>query len=261
MALSHDFNPFVDALLCPYTFFLLLVGIALVILWRKHRESRRMLLPAILPYLALMLISLPAVSHLAVGTLEWGYPPRARRPTDGQAIVVLSAGAVQPDAVRIRDELNANSVFRCLHAAEVYRQGPRLPVLVTGGLVDPPTIGRPDGDLMRDFLLRQAVKQEDLIVESAARSTYENALESRKLLEWRQIRKIILVTDAIHMPRAVRCFRTQGLAVTPSPCHHRATEFHWSAVAFLPNPEAVGSFVEAAHEWLGLAWYWLRGRI
>ena len=261
MAWSHDLYQLVGALLRPYTFLLLILGLALVNGWRKCRDSRRTVLLMILPFLALTVISLPAVSYVALGTLEWRYPPRESRPTRAQAIVVLSAGALHPDAVRIRDELSGNSLFRCLHAAEVYHQGPPLPILVTGGNVDPRTIGLPDGDLMREFLLRQGVERADLIVENAARSTYENAVESRKLLERRQIREIILVTEATHMLRAVRCFRKQGIGVTPSACHHRATRFSWSVAAFLPNPSSACDCVDAAHEWLGLAWYWLRGRI
>jgi hypothetical protein len=63
------------------------------------------------------------------------------------------------------------------------------------------------------------------------------------------------------MPRAVRCFRKQGLVVTPSPCRHRATEFCFCAASLLPDPRAAAACAEAAHEWLGLAWYWLCGRI
>ena len=261
MAWSHDVYQLVSLLLRPYTFLSLLLWLALVHLWRNRRDSRRTVLLAILPFLALTLISLPAVGYVALGTLEWRHPSRERRPTHAEAIVVLSAGVKHADAVRIRDELSDNSLFRCLHAADVYHQGPPLPVLVTGGNVDPRAIGLPDGDLMRDFLLGQGVGRADLIVENKSRSTYENAVESRKLLERRQIRKIILVTEACHMPRAVRCFRKQGIGVTPSPCHHRATQFRWSVAAFLPNPGAACDCVDAAHEWLGLTWYWLRGRI
>jgi uncharacterized SAM-binding protein YcdF (DUF218 family) len=62
---------------------------------------------------------------------------------------------------------------------------------------------RPDGELTGDFLVEHGVKRADLIVEKGARSTYENALESRKLLERREIREVILVTEATHMRRAV----------------------------------------------------------
>src|SRR5262245_29575829 len=102
MAWSHDIYQLVGLLLRPYTFLMLLVGLALGNLWRQCRAARRAALLAIFPFLALTLISLPAVSHLAIGTLEWRYPPRASRPTDAEAIVVLSAGALHADAVRIQ---------------------------------------------------------------------------------------------------------------------------------------------------------------
>jgi uncharacterized SAM-binding protein YcdF (DUF218 family) len=100
-----------------------------------------------------------------------------------------------------------------------------------------------------------------VIVENGSRSTYENALESRKLLERRGIRAVILVTDASHMLRAVCCFRKQGIHVIPAACHHVATQYPWSLSAWLPDPASASLCVNAAHEWLGLAWYWLRGRI
>jgi uncharacterized SAM-binding protein YcdF (DUF218 family) len=114
---------------------------------------------------------------------------------------------------------------------------------------------------MRDFLVGHGAEPADLIVDNAGRTTHENAVESRKLLERRRIREVILVTSACHMLRSVLCFRKQGLVVTPSPCHHRATEFCLCTGAFLPRPEAASACMEVAHEWLGLAWYWLRGRI
>jgi hypothetical protein len=59
----------------------------------------------------------------------------------------------------------------------------------------------------------------------------------------------------------VRCFRKQGFEVIPSGCHHKATEFELSMYTFLPAVEALGCSEEAAHEWIGLAWYWFAGRI
>ena len=100
-------------------------------------RGRRSVLLVVVPFAALTLISLPAVSHLALGSLEWRYPPREWRPTRAEAIVVLSGGTLPPDAVRLRDELSSPSLVRCTHAAEVYHQGPPLPVMVTGGKVDP----------------------------------------------------------------------------------------------------------------------------
>jgi uncharacterized SAM-binding protein YcdF (DUF218 family) len=112
---------------------------------------------------------------------------------------------------------------------------------------------------MRDFLRDQGVHEEDVIVEDHSRTTHENALECRKLLEARGIGKVILVTDAVHMFRALRSFRKQGIPAVPSACHHQATAFEWTVGDFLPGAGAVQDHQRTLHEWLGSAWYWLRG--
>src|SRR5207302_1379541 len=80
-------------------------------------------------------------------------------------------------------------------AAEMYRQGPPCPVLVSGGKVDPDSPEPPCARVMREFLLHQGVAASDLIEEDASRSTYENAVESARLLGARGLRKVLLVTD------------------------------------------------------------------
>jgi uncharacterized SAM-binding protein YcdF (DUF218 family) len=114
---------------------------------------------------------------------------------------------------------------------------------------------------MRDFLRDQGLSGADLIVEDQSRTTYENAVECRKLLEERRIRKVVLVTDAVHMFRALRSFRKQGIVAVPSACHHRATEFGWTIWDILPSAGAVGNHQRALHEWLGFVWYWAKGRV
>lgn len=114
--------------------------------------------------------------------------------------------------------------------------------------------------VMRDFLLGQGVEETSLIVEGRSENTYENAVESGKLLRAREIRHIVLITDAEHMLRASGCFRKQGLEVTPSPVRH------WEALQnnlddYLPNPREAGDFELAVLEWQKIAYYWIRGRL
>jgi uncharacterized SAM-binding protein YcdF (DUF218 family) len=251
----------VVSLLRPYTLLFLLTGLAVANLWRRRRESRGRLLLAVVPFGLLTMISLPLVSYVALGTLEWRYPPPGRRPTEAEAIVVLSGSVRARGAVRHRDALGSDSLDRCLEAAEVYLQGPPLPLLATGGKVDPSEPGPPCAQLMADFLRGKGVRDADLIVEDRSRSTYENAVESRKLLDKRRIRKVILVTEATHMRRSEHCFRKQGIEVIPWACNHRATPLTPSLSLILPSPGAAKACTDVAHEWLGLAWYWLRGRI
>jgi uncharacterized SAM-binding protein YcdF (DUF218 family) len=251
---------FLTEILNPYAILVLLVAAALANVWWKHREVRRRLLLVIAPLVALMLLSLQPVEYVLLGTLEWANPPLARKPDDAGAIVVLAGGVRAANARRLRDELDEATTHRCLCASTLYHEGTACRVLVSGGkAADQP--GPPCAQVMRGFLIELGVKEADVIVEDSSRTTYENAVESHKLLQERGIHKIVLVTDATHMVRAAACFRHQGLEVVPAACHQDATEYTPGLVDLVPNPTSVRSCQRVWHEWLGLAWYRLRGRI
>ena len=114
---------------------------------------------------------------------------------------------------------------------------------------------------MAELLRKLGVKESDLLVENNSRTTYENAEESRKLLDKLATHKIILVTDGIHLHRSVLCFRKQGFDVEPSGCRYRATELKATVNLFLPSLSGIAGCQEASHEWLGVVWYWLCGRV
>jgi uncharacterized SAM-binding protein YcdF (DUF218 family) len=86
-------------------------------------------------------------------------------------------------------------------------------------------------------------------------------METRRILERRQVRSVLLVTEGVHMFRSLRCFRKQGVEAVPAACHHRATQFRCRLGTFLPSPDAAQDCAAVFHEWMGVAWYWLTGRM
>ena len=252
---------FISYLLQPYTIAYLVTGVAIVRLWRKKDAAKGPLNFLNVGFGMMAVVNLPAVSHLVLGSLEWSFPPLKALPGDAAAIVVLSGSVNPADSVRLETALGADSYVRCIHAAEVYRGRKSILVYVSGGEVDPESSGPSCADLMCDFLVKLGVDASDLRVEPNSRSTYENAVECRKLLDRQGIKKVILVTEATHMARAVLCFRKQGIDVVPAACHPRATDFEFSILSFLPSPTAADGISDSMHEWIGLAWYRLRGRI
>jgi uncharacterized SAM-binding protein YcdF (DUF218 family) len=245
----------------PTVLLVLLTALAVANLWRKHKESRRRLLLLTIPFVLMVVWWTPAVSYLTLGSLEWGYPPLDKRPEDVEAIVLLSGYVRVLDEEGTQVELGEDTLYRCLRAAEVYRQGKPIPMVVSGGKVDPDAPGPALAVAMRDFLRQQGVPNSDLIVEERSRTTYENAVECCRLLDERGIHRILLVTDATHLARAAACFRARGADVVPCGCRYRAARMMWSVGAFVPDPAAAGGTQDAVHEWLGRAWYRLRGRM
>jgi uncharacterized SAM-binding protein YcdF (DUF218 family) len=252
---------FAVTLLQPYPLLFLVMGLALARLWQRRREAWGRLVVLTAAFAALTLISLPAFSHLALGSLEWQYPPVERRPADADAIVVLSAGVFATGPTGSEAAMDEDSLRRCRHAARLYHQGGPCPVLVSGGKVDPDSPEPACARLMRDRLVELGVRPEDLIVEDASRNTYENAVESGTLLRQRGLTRPVLVADAVDLFRAVRCFRKQDVEPVPSASFYRAGHFVWSSAAFLPSPGAVRGCQRVWHEWAGVLWYRLQDRI
>ncbi len=134
-------------------------------------------------------------------------------------------------------------------------------MILSGGKVDPKREGPTLAVAMRDFLRKQGIAEEHLLIEDRSRTTHENAVEVSKLLAEVGIDDILLVTNATHLYRAERCFRRQGLKVTAAGCRYRATKFDGSLSDFWPNPGSARETQDVCHEWLGVVWYWLHGRI
>lgn len=251
---------FLSALVQPFPLLYLLGAIGLVVLWRNRVETRRRLLWVTVPFVILGIASMPIVGYLAIGSLEWRYPPQDDVPEGTEAIVVLS-GYVRPPSNSVPEvELGAETLLRCLHAARLHHQGKPCKMVASGGKVDPSVPGPTLAQAMRDFLVGQGVPKGDLLTEDQSRTTYENATLTRRLLSQHGISKIVLVTSASHMQRAEGCFRAVGFQVTPSPCDYHATRFAWSASSLLPNPHAAVNVEFAVHEWLGVVWLRIQGR-
>ena len=179
----------VNDLLQPYTLLMLLSVVALVNLWRRRHETRRRLLLITVPLVLLVLLSLPAASYLAFGSLEWEFSPLRALPAKNQAVVVLSGGLVPADDYQPTTLLGDSTLYRCLHAAELYREsGPSL-IVASGGVVDPEHNSLPISQLMKQFLIGQGVAPADVLVEDGSLSTYENAVLCEKLLGPRDIRR------------------------------------------------------------------------
>src|SRR5487761_1318288 len=242
----------INQILQPYTLLSLMLAVACANLWRQRRETPGRLWAVAAPLALLLLISTPAASYLAFATLEWRFEPLTQLPEGNQAIVVLGGWSMPADIRRPHPMLGADSIDRCLHAAELYHRGggPCL-ILVSGGQAEPEKDQPPVGPLMKELLAELGVAPADVLVEDRSSSTYENARECQKILAQRHIERVTLVAKASDMLRASWCFRRVGCQVTPAPCDFKAGKFDASLSSFLPSARAATGSGDVAHEWLG----------
>lgn len=203
----------------------------------------------------------PAAAWLG-GSLESRHPPRAIEtlPRAG-AIVVLGGALRMPEPPELWSHVGPGA-DRLIHAARLYRAG-RAPRLVTSGGPMPWSRARErEGQGMADLLAEWGVPREALLVEDRSRNTYENAVETRKLLAARGIDDVLLVTSAMHMRRALAVFRSVGLRARPAATDYRALRpGPYTLMDWLPSTAQLAITSDALKEYLGHRVYRLRGWI
>lgn len=208
------------------------------------------------------MIGIAACTFLPLGTwllrpLENRFPALTdiREPIDG---IILLGGAVDmPTSVdRGHPALNIRA-DRIVQFVALARRFSHARLLLTGGNASLGLVRGTEADEMRELVTELGVAPDRLILEKRSRNTRENALYSRDEIRPDPSQRWLLVTSAADMPRAVGCFRAVGWPViaAPSDYHTRNGTEGWTP-EFVRSLQAVDW---AAHEWVGLFYYYLRG--
>ncbi len=234
-------------LLPPNLLFILMVLGALVSL-RHARIGRTLALAA---FALLVVVSAPVTGSLMLRQLTDIEPffPREGVKEDA-AIVIL--GAEGTTALELGGEtVGRRTLERLRYGARLHRRL-GLPVLVTGGTLNPDR--RPVGELMAETL------EDDFGVvarwrETESRNTYENAVLSSRMLQEAGIRRVYLVTHALHMKRSEAVFANTGLEVIPAPVGVHDPKRLWAPEDFIPSAHGLAESTAAIYEFLGRIWY------
>jgi uncharacterized SAM-binding protein YcdF (DUF218 family) len=203
------------------------------------------------------------VSEALTRSLERQYLPEADPPAAG-AIVVLG-GATEPALPPRTDVELGDAGERLMHAARLFQRGKAPIVLVCAGRPEYSARPTPEAPDMAEVLRRFGVPKDAILEEDRSRNTFENAVEAKRMLEPLHLHRILLVTSALHMPRAVGLFRHQGFEVVPAPAdfkvvdvQRRSSDLPFARIllsALIPSAEALAATTKALREHLGIAVY------
>lgn len=103
------------------------------------------------------------------------------------------------------------STDRILQALDLYEDGTIKKIFISGGSGDLLNPEFKESEILRDYLIKIGIPEEDIIVESESRNTFENACASAKLLRpQNNTESYLLITSAFHMRRSAACFKKAG---------------------------------------------------
>jgi uncharacterized SAM-binding protein YcdF (DUF218 family) len=154
---------------------------------------------------------------------------------------------------------------RIWQAITLYKKKKIKKILISGDSGYINDHGLHEAEQMKEVLMSWGIPEKDLIAETVSRNTYENALETQKILvrSYPHIHKCLLITSGRHMRRAKACFDKRGLACdTFSTDLYTGPErsFYWEQL-FIPDVSNFNEWNGLIKEWVGYVTYDVVGYI
>ena len=241
----------------PGSLILLFLAASLYFFLTAEKGQKRHISPAsftLLAALLLYILSLPAFAKLILAPLERGYSFDI--PAEGKktAVLVLAGGveARKGEDGTLGFFMGAETLQRfvagCFAAERL-----RCPLIYSGGYPEKAVPGK-----IEEMVRRTAAAisfRHPLIVEGESRTTGENLERSAPLLRKGGTERVLVVTTAYHLRRALREGGRflSGLEVIPLPSGQLEDEGRITPLDFVPTAQAFHHTAAAGKEYIGLA--------
>jgi uncharacterized SAM-binding protein YcdF (DUF218 family) len=240
----------VTLLLMPLTVCLGVLGVGILLLWMRRRIGAAKILLT-LGFLVLAALSFSAVADQFIKPLESWYPPLLDTSPlkDVKWVVVLGGGHASSPELPPNAQVFNSSLSRLVEGIRIHRALPESKLILSGGAVFDPV---PEAVTMAAVARMLGVIPDDMVLESQSQDTGQQSQFVQRIV---QDDRCVLVTSAIHMPRAMLVFEQKGLRPIPAP-----TEFgDWmrketNPYRFFPRAGELRKVEAAFHEFLGLLW-------
>jgi uncharacterized SAM-binding protein YcdF (DUF218 family) len=172
-------------------------------------------------------------------------------------VVVLGGGHFVDSRLPTGSRLPGASLSRLIEGIHLHRELRGSKLLLSAGSITAPV---PGAEVMSNVAQALGVDKKDLVLETESKTTEDQARLIKSIVG---DEKFILVTSASHMPRSMKLFRAQGMDPIPAPTEHLTNLDGSGSLANGLYPRAPGltRTERALHEYAGMLWAWVRGRV
>ena len=247
-------GPFFD----PLSICLMLFVIGLIMLWfTKRQRVGKVLVTIGLAILIIASYHWPSVRFIR--PLESQHPALLQidKASGVKWVVVLGEGFVADTKMPPNSQLSNSSLARLVEGIRIHKTLPRTQLVLSNG---PGQNNISATGAMARTAELLGVDRQKLVLDSRSRDTEEQALFIKKLVG---NDRFVLVTTASHIPRSVALLKKLGLHPIPAPTDHidKQETGEINPSAFLPAAVNIMRVELAVHEYLGMLWANMRGRI
>lgn len=203
----------------------------------------------------------PVVSGWLQGTLEHRFPPRAvENAPMADAIVTLGGAVGAPRPPRVYPDLSGSS-DRVWHAARLYHARKAPYIIASGGTLPWKDQAFREAATIKSLLVSWDVPADSILTESTSANTYQNATNTVAIVNERGFDRVLLVTSALHMRRALATFRSAGVDAVPAATDYGVIQGRTTLLSLIPSAGALQGSTAAIREYVGYIVYWWRGWI
>ena len=242
----------IKELLDPFNILWVLVLIGyLCFLLKKRTLARRIFIGCVVWFL---LVSTPLVPTMVLDSLERQYEPvtveELADPAASYHIVVLGKGHGFDDRLPANSLLSTKALSRLSEGIRLHLQIPNSTLILSGYSSSGRTT---QAEMLRDTAVLLGVKRENTRIQTEPGNTLEEARVYAA--KYSGDEQVILVTSAVHMPRAVMLFERAGVEVIPSPADYQI-KGSWRQVWFrMPSMGSIQKLRDAVHEYAAILKY------
>jgi uncharacterized SAM-binding protein YcdF (DUF218 family) len=242
---------FLGNLLMPMPMILLLLLWALLLLLRRKTRWFGILIVFLVTAL-LFAASYPPLVAKIISPLEQQFPSYQPSATPTDYVAVLGNTQVSTEDQPVTSELKPIGIVRLAEGIRVYRMNPGSKLIFTGFHFDEP---ESYPEKLKQLAIALGVPENDIHAFTGPKDTAE---EAELIAGQFGDSRLVLVTSASHMPRAMALFQRAGLNPTPAPTEHLAKPVRskW----LFPSAETLAKTHRWAYEQLGLLWTKLIGK-
>jgi uncharacterized SAM-binding protein YcdF (DUF218 family) len=240
----------IGLLVMPLSLVIILLFIAILFYRKRSNLSFNALIFATV---ILVISSLPPASDTFMAPLEDNYPAFTRSSDPVDYIVVLGCSHTTVHSLPATSQLKACSLERLVEAIRIYQIHPEAHIITSGFAADDESS---NAEKVKQAAVLLGVPAYKIITENFPQDTEEEA----ELIAPRVRNKnVVLVTNANHLPRAMKYFQQQGINATPAPASPWVKEGghkNWSY--YVPNANKLKQTSTAWYETLGRTVQWLK---
>jgi uncharacterized SAM-binding protein YcdF (DUF218 family) len=228
---------------------------------RKIIEKKRYRILLILSLVWFLIISTNFVPKLLIAKLEGQYLIIHSFTNISDTcllnVLILGAGFSDDPSIPPNDQIENSTLGRLCEGVRIYHTIPGSKI-VTGSYKGRLKITQ--GDAILNAAIALGVSPNDTC--KVAIKTNNTVGEITGYFDkYGTSKPLILVTDAIHMPRAMMICKHFGLNPIPAPTNHIIKHSSYRSPFFwLPSINNIQKMDAAIHEYLGMAWLKLGGR-